>query len=122
MKFGNSEIVIEMAGEKNQKFLSGSFEAVLRGRFNTMLMRETSSNSGFSSLPVIPGIYMALDLKKRTLRAIDPLGFPENAEVLDVAGRIVKEVDGNRYGPADTMTRNNMDDTECKTALWEMYQ
>lgn len=122
MKFSNTEIVIEMAGEKNQNFLFGSFEATLRGRWNPMLIRDTSTGTDYGSLPIIPGIYVAIDLKKRTLRAIDPLGFPENADALAAVDRVVGGHQGGRRGPADTMTRNNMTETELKTGLWEMHQ
>ena len=119
--WNQGEIVIELAGKKNQQFMFKPLMVVLRGRWTQANVRQTSTNTEIANLPDVPGIMVAVDVKRKTLRAVDPLGFRENKTVLDEVNRIMGRWIGE--GRAwDTMTKKNLPEWEIKTALWNMRQ
>lgn len=118
-----SEIVIEVATSKNSNvpfaFLG---DAVLRGRWDPANVRmDWDDECPFRGLPMVPGMYVCLDLKKQTIRAVDPLSFAENAELLDRVKSCAKPSQGN-VGPTPEVVLQNRNNTEIKTALWRMFE
>jgi len=120
MNWNPKELVIELAGNKNQRFLFEPLGAVLRGRWDRARVTDTSSNTQMTNMPDIPGIHVALDLKSRCLRAMDPLAWPENQETLRRANVILKGATLAQGRPWDTSVMRNLTETEVKSALWAM--
>ena len=120
------EIVVEIAMRNNGYHMLSSFgsEAKFRGRWSNRNLKEITSGQApdMTRLPDLPGICIALDVKGRLLRAVDPLGFPENAETLKYAVGILKASNFGEMGPWPTSVKQALTDTEIKSALWEMFQ
>lgn len=120
--FTASEIVVEVNTPLNNNLLFKPLSAILRGRWDNSRARgEWDYDAGYRNMPIVPGIYVAVDPKARTLRATDPLGFEENAGLLEQVKNAARKHQGE-VGPAAEMKRERLTDTEVKTALWEVYQ
>lgn len=119
--FSPGEIVIEIATPKNSQYVFWRF-GTLRGRWedsNTGL--SFSPDSPYRHLPrSIPGICVALDQKFGICRAVDPLGFDENKELMaKVAACSLK--DQGHVGPWKEQRATGLTESDIKTVLWRMY-
>jgi hypothetical protein len=120
--FTASEIVIEVNTPLNNNLLFKPLSMTLRGRWdNSRATGDWDYESTYRNMPVVPGIYVCLDLKAKTLRAVDPLSFEENAGLLSQVKAAALKHQGE-VGPATEVRRERLTDTEVKTALWEMHQ
>jgi hypothetical protein len=135
-RWSRDEIVIELAnvrrkqlrrlnqvenyGPVNTYFYSKLFDARFRGRWSSVGLAGKTSEMGLMNLPEIPGIHLAVDPKRRRVRALDPLAWPENEQVLQQANDIFKKINGSQGAPAGDMFVKHPTETHIKTALWEM--
>ena len=107
---------------KNNYLLFKPLGIVLRGRWdNSRIQADYDYESPYRFMPIVPGMYICLDVKARTLRAVDPLSFDENAELLSQVQASAHK-DQGEVGPSPESRLDRLGDTEIKTALWEMYQ
>ena len=113
---------VEAYGPTNTYVFLRTFSARLRGQFRVADMAEAGSAPGYGRLPTIPGIHIAVDKKKKTVRAVDPLGFPENAGILRQINDIREPWEGTRGRAWDEHRIENATPTEIKTALVEMRE
>jgi hypothetical protein len=135
-RWSRDEIVIELAntrkrtikklgvpeeyGPVNTQFFCKLFKAVLRGKWSSVGLTGQTSALNLTSMPEIPGIHIAVDLKRKRIRALDPLAWAEHEETLARANAIRSFITGYEGRPWDDMVISNATDTEIKTALWEM--
>lgn len=122
--FKSGEIVIEIAGDKNENVLFNPLSKILRGRWDPAKVKgplNPASDYKLITFP-IPGIMVAIDPKARTLRYADPLGFPENAAMLRTVQQASKDGPGAQgdVGPWEEIRLTLLSPSEIKTALWQM--
>jgi len=96
------------------------FDKSFRGRFSIASLANPGDAGKYAGMPDIPGIHVCVNIKGRTIKAVDPLGFPEHKSTLDAANRIKANVQGVTERPCDTSIINRATPTELKSALWEM--
>lgn len=134
----STEIVVELAakrktmprgdgteepyGPSGSWFFLKTFGDKFRGRFAIADIANPGDAGKYASLPPIPGTHIVVDQKHRTIRAVDPLSFPENKAVLERANTLLQTVQRSKGRPVDTSIIRNASDDEIKTALWEMRQ
>lgn len=118
------EIVIEIGGTNNNNnyYLFRPTLQSLRGKWSARnQVNPSARRTRFTACPDIPGIMAALDPHKRTLRTVDPLGFPENKKLLADAVAIKEKYFG-KEGPWASTLKKNLTDAQLKTALWAMSE
>lgn len=112
------EITIEIGDEKNRSLMCPISKERLRGWWKRSNLIGVSVSAAAQSLPDLPGIYVILDCRKKTIRYADPLSFPENADLLTHAQKIVKEVFRDSCGPEKEVVQENLNENDLKTALY----
>jgi len=122
-KYSAQEIVFELGGRQNQYFHLKCLDARLRGRWSKSNEIGTPSQRvNIGALPEIPGIRVRIDAKQRKLIAEDPLGYPENENLLRTCNNILTAsvFEGKEGRPWPPMVKEGLTNTELKTALWEL--
>lgn len=112
---------VEKFGPRNSYFHLRTFAERFRGRFQVGELTEPASAVGYTAIPTIPGIHIVVNEKRRTIKAVDPLNFPENANILRQANKIREPYEG-RGRPWDERVINNATPTEIKTCLFELRE
>jgi hypothetical protein len=99
-KISPNEIVIEVATKQNSNLLFHPLGSMtLRGRWDPSNVRlDWDDDSPYRGLPLVPGIYICLDMKARTLRCVDPLDFEQNEGLLETVKACAKHAQGE-VGP-----------------------
>jgi len=97
-----------------------TFSKAFRARWVSAHVRLPSNVTGASNLPVIPGIHVAVNRKKRFIRAVDPLGFPANRDLLDELSTWMQSTFGHGTKPQNDVVLKRASDTDIKTCLWEL--
>lgn len=115
------EIVVEIGGEVNNYYLFKPLDTKLRGMWSARNHANPVSKPGFTAVPDLPGIMVALDQRRRTLRTVDPLSFPKNKKVLDRANEIRAKHIG-KQDPCEPTLKKNLSDGDVKSTLWEMSE
>ncbi len=115
------EIVVEIGGQVNNYYLFKPLDAKLRGKWCARNHPNPVSSIGFTAIPDLPGIMVALDARRRTLRTVDPLSFPEHKKALDEANKIRANYLGEGEPCAPTL-KKNLSDGDIKSTLWEMSE
>lgn len=122
--YKNGEIVFEFGGSQNQQFFLRCFDATVRGRWSKANEVGTPNERvNVGALPEIPGIRVRLDGKARRMSTEDPLGFPENANVLRTCNAVLQNTkifNGKEGVPWEPMVKDGLTATEIKTYLWEL--
>lgn len=119
--FKPSEIVVEIATPKNANIVFKPLNMTLRGRWDMANCRGVPNpDSGYANMPTVPGLYVAVDPKNKTVRAVDPLGFDENADLLFKVQECAAR-DQGRVGPWPESRLDGQTESEIKTALWHVY-
>lgn len=114
------EFVIEATPQKNQQLRFKPLRLTLRGRWLTSIMPD--SGAGYKQLPeVIPGVCLALDVKRAKLRVVDPLGFPECAEIVAQSNRVRKGWEPEQ-GPWPEAVHDKLGQGDLKTMLLHMVE
>ena len=113
----------EPAGPRNSYFFLRTFGTKYRGRWRSSDAAGASSDHGYMAMPAIPGIHIIVNQKKRTIRAVDPLAWPEHEKTLAQANKIRKNSPEGVEGRAwDESRIENATDTEMKTCLFELRE
>jgi len=122
-KISPGEIVIEIATKQNSNVLFHPLGSVtLRGRWDPSNVRlDWDDDSPYRGLPLVPGIYVCLDVKGRTLRGVDPLGLEQNEGLLETVKACAK-ADQGEVGPMLETRLERLNETEIKTALYRMWE
>jgi hypothetical protein len=115
------EIVVEFAGKKNQYFTMKSLAMRLRGRWVTSNVRREAVRTNFTLHPDIPGIYVCLDIKSKTIRLIDPLEWDEYKDTLEDANR-VRGTYFNKGRAWPTTVKEDLTAPEIKSILGEVLE
>lgn len=121
--FRSTELVAEFNGPLNQNFLFKPLMEILRGRW--MVRRVKLADTGkLSAMPDLPGQYIAIDVKAKTYRVVDPLGFPENEDVLQAANAIrdATNIGGGKAKPRPEIVKQNVKDSDMKSLLWQVLE
>lgn len=119
--FKSNELVVEINTRLNQSVLFLPLMETLRGRW--MISRVKLADTGaLSGMPDLPGQHICIDVKNKSVRVVDPLGFEENAQMLNKANNLAsaKSVGQVKQRPRDELVRNNMPDWELKSLLWQV--
>lgn len=122
--FAAGEIAIEIGGSTNNWYLFKPLGAVLRGKWSVRNIPGGGSSHRMPRLnaaPDTPGIIVALDQSKKTLRTVDPLGFPENERVLAEVNETWGKYHGKQRPSEPTLTKH-LGEGHVKSALWEMSE
>ncbi len=125
--FAAGEIVVEVAGPQNNNLVGFTpLAATLRGRWDSKKVPLSPDPDLHPDLVgEVPGMLIAIDLKRRTLRSVDPLGFDENKEMCQRLSEIMSQhlagVRTQIVAEKETVLKN-LTPTELKTALWRMWQ
>ena len=121
--FRSAELVAEFNGNLNQTFLFKPLMETLRGRW--MVSRVRLGDTGaLSGMPDIPGQMIAIDVKNKSYRVVDPLGFEENEQVLHKANSITeaKNIGRGKMRPRDEINKSNLSDSAVKSLLWQLLE
>jgi hypothetical protein len=122
------ELTIEFDAERNRNVAFGPEKIFCRGtiRRDRFLPYEAASED-ISTLPsVIPGLRLTINGRTREARIWDPLGLPENAELLRTLSRQqnnwarVPEQWKQSVQPEKELVRRDMSETQIKTWLHEI--
>lgn len=116
------ELVIEIGGTSNNDYLFDPLGMVLRGKWSPRNVIGGSSAPGAMAMPDMPGMMVALDVTKRTLRGVDPLSLPAFKKLLQDANVVHKRVYGAEICGHDETVKRNMKPGDIKTALWTMSE
>ena len=121
--------VIEVKHDRNNSLLFGPLSATLRGRweFHRVARFPINENSGLTALmetaPVIPGMYIWVDLEKNQGGAYDPLRETEQGRrLMTKIQSHYKTVDNRVVEPADPIEVNGMDADLLKDFLYWMVR
>lgn len=122
--FGPNEIVVEVAVPRNCQYaFKAPLHMALRGRWERQNMAGVmNQDSPYQKLPTVPGMMVAVDIKARTIRAVDPLSFEENADLLAEVHRCCKAAGEGDVGPQPESKLAGLTESEVKTALWHLWE
>ena len=108
--------VAEFGDAKNRNFLWNIDQRELRGRWKkSNLPRNSSFDERFAGMPDIPGMVLSLKSDQRRARFYDPLGRPENKNILELAKKVCLETFGTKRGPAADIAFDHMTDDDIKS-------
>lgn len=103
---------IEMAGANNDQIFFNPLQEAFRGRYDSSKVAGVGMNAGLGNIiraaPVIPGMYLVLDVAEKTLTIFDPLNT--TADGKQIWAKIKPILDQNRnalggpYAPIETRT------------------
>jgi hypothetical protein len=107
-------------GARNRDVLFPPAKTKLRGHWSrNCLTPSEASGESLGQMPAeIPGICIAIDVSRHTVKIFDPLGLPNNKRLLEDLIIQMKAFDGSRPKPWDTKEYKDQSPTQMKTALW----
>jgi hypothetical protein len=113
-------VEIEVATPQNGNLLWKPTARVLRGRFDKANIPYSQLPEHFAQWPVLPGLYIRIDARRRTAEIVDPMSLPEHAELLKRFNFLQKGQSAFRVesGPEEPQRFEGMTDTQLKTWLY----
>lgn len=115
-----ADIEIEFGDERNRVMMWGPTQQKLRGHWLRANLNGDELVEPFVKLPDIPGQRIALNYGRRFSVVYDPLALKENAATCEKISAIIYEQYRVRSGPAEEVTRKDMDADDLKTWLHGM--
>ena len=121
------EVTIEIAGPINENVLFPPLQERMRGRWEKRKL-PLGDTGEIYKLPDIPGLYIRVDPRSKTLQMIDPLGLPENADLMKEIARKYKEIAGlgsdlsGDKRPREGVRKVVKNDDEVATWLYWMWR
>lgn len=119
------EVVIEVVADANENVFFPPLQDRLRGRWDTrkLPIGDTSAD-GLLRMPTIPGLYLRVDPRTKTVEMSDPLALPQNARLLAEVSQVCESIPGlgNRVRPRQGFTKQLKTDDEVATWLYWLWR
>jgi hypothetical protein len=117
------EITVEVADENNRNLLFGPTQVRLRGRWDwANLARGETSEVGLTKMPVVPGMYLSVNVRQHQARVDDPLGFPANRALLTTVNAVHMALWNFGTGPVDPVVYEGLTDDQLATWLYWIWR
>lgn len=110
--------VIEFASDQNNETLCPITRRKYRGRWTGSNVKNRVPDDRFARMPDMPGHQIAFDGPGRRLEIVDPMGFPDNRDILREAKSVYKEMNWQEPEPSETRTVQLKTDDLFKTWLY----
>jgi hypothetical protein len=121
-RLGDDGETMEDHGPRNSYFFLRTFGSTYRGRWRGADIAGGASDLGYTSINT-PGIHIIVNPKKRYIRAVDALSFPEHEAELRKANKIrMNSPERSEGRPWDESRIDNATDTDIKTCLFELRE
>ena len=114
---------IEIADECNRSVTFHPLQQKLRGRWDAQNVSYKRAHQALTMLPtMIPGIQIVIDTNRKTRGYIDPLGKPENSEIIEKIKAARREQSGicPGHNPWPAVKFEKSTENELKTWLYWM--
>lgn len=119
--------ILEIADDKNRGVIFGPLGVRLRGRWDSAkvakFQHSESSSLGalYERVPVIPGMFVWIDLDKKAAGAFDPLEKTDNGrKLMDSIRNHYQKNESTVVRPADEIQIENMNPDQIKDFLYWM--
>lgn len=117
------EITVEVADEYNRNLLFGPTQVRLRGRWDwANLARGETSEAGLTKMPVVPGMYLSVNVRQRQARVDDPLAFPQNRALMTTVNAVHTALWNFGTTPVDAVVYEGLTDDQLATWLYWIWR
>jgi hypothetical protein len=117
------DVTVEVMERTNGNVLWGPTGSVLRGHWDSHNMCPgDQSEAGLLRMPEIPGVYLTVSPRQRTVAVQDPLRLDENRQILAEASRIHRDLFKREFTHVPEDVRPDQSESDLATWLFWMMR
>jgi hypothetical protein len=118
-----NEATVEVWGDLCRNAMFPPTQERVRGRWDPHEMPPGDVSSvGLLQMPVIPGMYVRVNVREKKAAVVDPLSFPENRALLDKVSESHHSLFQKRVTSVDPVVRENMNDDDLASWVYWMMR